>query len=84
MGDVERWWSEAFETPPVSLAADFVAYRLKGSRVIAGVPGAVRNVLLRAIARARPGVVLAVRKREKAPSEPGRTMNSDLGTAGGS
>jgi SAM-dependent methyltransferase len=69
MRDIERWWREAFETPPVSLAADFVAYRLKGSRAIAVVPGPLRNLLLRAIARARAGVVLAVRKPETAAAE---------------
>lgn len=63
-GDVRAWWREAFGTEPASLASDFVAHRLRGSRLAEGVPAALREPLFRFVCHARAGIALSVRKSE--------------------
>jgi len=50
---------EAFGSPPQSLATDYVGFRLK-SRIPGWVPAPVKDVLFRAIAHVRVGVIFAV------------------------
>ena len=64
--DVRRWWQEAFGEAPVSLAADFVAFRLRHNRIAALIPSAVRDPLFRIICHIRAGTVLLVRNRQPA------------------
>jgi SAM-dependent methyltransferase len=64
--DVRRWWRKAFGTEPVSLADDYMAFRLAHDARLKRLQPFGENpagrALLRAICRMRVGQVLLVRK----------------------
>jgi SAM-dependent methyltransferase len=62
--DVRRWWGEAFGEAPISLAADYVGFRLRGSRISTLIPPSLREPFFQAICHVRAGAVLLVRNRK--------------------
>jgi SAM-dependent methyltransferase len=57
--DVRRWWREVFRAEPVSLAADYVEFRLKRfTDLYRWIPAPARNLLFRALCHIRVGAVL--------------------------
>jgi SAM-dependent methyltransferase len=63
--DVRRWWREIFRSEPISLAVDYVEFRLKGvADLYRWIPARVRSSLFRTLCHIRIGAVLLARNEK--------------------